>query len=65
MVAWRLKRGSSSWMRRISRTAASSGLRHTMWSMACASRSSEPTFRRVSPEKYDRTRLRRLVALPT
>ncbi len=36
-----------------------------MWSIDSVSRSSCDTFRRSSPPKYDRTRARRLVALPT
>ena len=36
-----------------------------MWSMAAVSRRSWATLRRSSPEKYERTRARRLVALPT
>ena len=50
-------------MRRTSSTAASSGLAQTTWSMRCVSRSSWPTLRRSSPEKYERTRLRRFAGL--
>ena len=52
-------------MSRASTTAASRVDVTTWWRTPTVSRRRLPIFRRSSPEKYERTRWRRLAAFPT